>query len=52
VDEFFADKPERPIALPTGQALVLKVPSEKNRQSLTRKSDDREDSEDHFGREA
>jgi O-methyltransferase len=52
VDEFFADKPERPIALPTGQALVLKVPSEKNRQSLTRKSDDREHSEDHFGREA
>jgi hypothetical protein len=27
VDEFFADKPERPIALPTGQAIVLKLPS-------------------------
>jgi O-methyltransferase len=27
VDEYFADKPERPIALITGQALVLKVPS-------------------------
>jgi O-methyltransferase len=26
VDEYFADKPERPIALPTGQAMVLKVP--------------------------
>lgn len=24
-DEFFADKPERPIALPTGQALVIKL---------------------------
>ena len=29
VDEFFADKPECPIALPTGQAIVLKVPLEK-----------------------
>lgn len=27
VDEFFADKPESPITLPTGQAVVLKVPS-------------------------
>jgi O-methyltransferase len=26
VDEYFADKPEFPIALPTGQALVLKSP--------------------------
>jgi O-methyltransferase len=26
VDEFFADKPESPIALPTGQGLVLKTP--------------------------
>jgi O-methyltransferase len=26
VDEYFADKPERPIALITGQALVLKLP--------------------------
>jgi hypothetical protein len=26
VDEFFADKPEFPIALPTGQAIVLKAP--------------------------
>jgi O-methyltransferase len=26
VDEFFADKPELPITLPTGQAIVLKVP--------------------------
>jgi O-methyltransferase len=25
-DEYFADKPERPIALITGQALVLKIP--------------------------
>jgi hypothetical protein len=29
VDEYFATKPERPIALPTGQALVLKVPEGK-----------------------
>lgn len=28
VDEFFADKPESPITLPTGQALVLKAPAE------------------------
>lgn len=27
VDEFFADKPESPITLPTGQAMVLKLPS-------------------------
>ena len=27
VDEFFADKQESPITLPTGQALVLKLPS-------------------------
>jgi O-methyltransferase len=26
VDEFFADKPESPITLPTGQAIILKVP--------------------------
>jgi O-methyltransferase len=26
VDEFFADKPESPISLPTGQAIVLKLP--------------------------
>jgi O-methyltransferase len=26
VDEFFADKPESPITLPTGQAIVLKLP--------------------------
>jgi O-methyltransferase len=26
VDEFFADKPESPITLPTGQAVVLKLP--------------------------
>ena len=26
VDEFFADKPESPIVLPTGQALVLRLP--------------------------
>src|SRR5262245_10402180 len=26
VDEFFSDKPESPIALPTGQGMVLKVP--------------------------
>jgi O-methyltransferase len=30
VDEFFADKPESPITLPTGQAMVLKVPSSFN----------------------
>ena len=30
VDEFFADKPESPITLPTGQAMVLKVPSSSN----------------------
>jgi O-methyltransferase len=28
VDTFFADKPECPITIPTGQALVLKVPDE------------------------
>jgi O-methyltransferase len=27
VDEFFADKPESPITLPTGQAIVLKLPA-------------------------
>lgn len=27
VDEYFADKPEFPITLPTGQAVVLKLPS-------------------------
>jgi O-methyltransferase len=27
VDAFFADKPESPIVLPTGQAIVLKLPS-------------------------
>lgn len=27
VDEFFEDKPEKPIVLPTGQAFVLKAPS-------------------------
>lgn len=26
VDEFFADKPERPLVLPTGQAVVIKLP--------------------------
>jgi hypothetical protein len=26
VDKFFADKPESPIVLPTGQAMILKVP--------------------------
>jgi len=26
VDEFFADKPESPIVLPTGQAVILKLP--------------------------
>jgi hypothetical protein len=29
VDEFFADKPESPITLPTGQAIVLKLPPER-----------------------
>jgi O-methyltransferase len=29
VDEFFADKPENPIVLPTAQAVVIKVPDEK-----------------------
>jgi O-methyltransferase len=32
VDEFFAGKPESPITLPTGQAVVLKVPSSWNGQ--------------------
>jgi O-methyltransferase len=32
VDEFFADKPESPITLPTGQAMVLKVPWSSNGQ--------------------
>jgi O-methyltransferase len=27
VDEFFAELPERPIVLPTGQAVVLKLPA-------------------------
>jgi O-methyltransferase len=27
VDEFFSDKPETPVTLPTGQAIVLKLPS-------------------------
>jgi O-methyltransferase len=27
VDQFFADKPESPIVLPTGQAIVIKLPS-------------------------
>jgi hypothetical protein len=40
VDEFFADKPERPIALPTGQAFVLKLPPPADQQS-TRNSDGR-----------
>jgi O-methyltransferase len=26
VDEFFADKPERPLVLPTAQAVVIKLP--------------------------
>ena len=30
VDEFFADKPESPITLPTGQAIILKVPTEED----------------------
>jgi len=29
VDEYFADKPERPIAMITGQAMVIKVPSQR-----------------------
>ena len=49
VDEFFADKPERPIALPTGQAMVLKAPSEAGQESAKRNSDDRGLSDDHFG---
>jgi O-methyltransferase len=28
IDKFFADKPESPMTLPTGQALVLKVPGQ------------------------
>jgi O-methyltransferase len=35
VDEYFADKPEKPIALVTGQALVLKVPSNQEKSALT-----------------
>jgi O-methyltransferase len=34
VDEFFADKPESPITLPTGQAIILKVPSEEKHKAL------------------
>jgi O-methyltransferase len=33
VDEYFADKPEKPIALITGQALVLKVPSNQEKSA-------------------
>jgi O-methyltransferase len=33
VDEYFADKPESPITLPTGQAFVLKLPSEGNHKT-------------------
>ncbi len=32
VDEFFGDKPESPITLPTGQAIILKVPSPSDAQ--------------------
>jgi O-methyltransferase len=32
VDEFFANKPESPITLPTGQAMGLKVPSSSKAQ--------------------
>jgi len=39
VDEFFSDKPERPIALPTGQAVVLKVPAEGELKSARSGSD-------------
>jgi O-methyltransferase len=34
VDEFFADKPESPITLPTGQAVILKVPTDGNHKRL------------------
>ena len=34
VDEFFAGKPESPITLPTGQAIILKVPSDGNHRVL------------------
>jgi O-methyltransferase len=33
VDKFFADKPESPITFPTGQAIVLKVPSGENHKA-------------------
>jgi O-methyltransferase len=33
VDEFFADKPESPITLPTGQAMILKVPAHERRST-------------------
>ena len=33
IDAFFADKPECPMTLPTGQALVLKVPGEAKLES-------------------
>jgi len=33
VDEFFADKPESPITLPTGQGFVLKVPANGNHKA-------------------
>jgi O-methyltransferase len=31
-DEFFADKPESPLSLPTGQAMVLKLPAAEKHQ--------------------
>jgi len=52
VDEFFADKPERPIALPTGQAIVLKAPPESDYDSAKRNSDGPGVSDSHFGRVA
>jgi hypothetical protein len=33
VDEFFDDKPESPITLPTGQAFILKVPSKEDKKA-------------------
>lgn len=34
VDEFFADRPEAVITLPTGQAMVIKLPSQSSRLSV------------------
>jgi O-methyltransferase len=37
VDEFFSEKVERPICIPTGQALILKSPSRSPRSETSRR---------------